>query len=110
MKKLGNILPTRITTSEFNTDTVELVNFLSIRRYITADVSPIKDGMQDIIDSWISQYHSESKSDLIRPRQYRQRITNGYTDLNTLQSLVEILSVERAKERNLWMQVRMVFT
>ncbi len=105
IEEVGNTLPTRITTSEFNTDTVELVNFLSIRRYITADVSPIKDGMQDIIDSWISQYHSESKSDLIRPRQYHQRITNGYTDLNTVQSLVEILSVERAKERNLWMQV-----
>ena len=105
IEDVGNTFPTRTTTSEYYTDTVELVNFLSIRRYITADVSSIKNGQQDIIDTWISQYHSQSKNDLIRPRQYHQRINNGYTDLNTVQSLVEILSVHRVKQRNLWMQV-----
>jgi len=103
---LGEIHPTRLETSEYYTPSLKLVELLSIRRFTMADVASIKEERKDTVECYKAEYNAQKAEQEGGTR----RFTNdnkgaSETNLKTVQQLVSILDVKRAKEYHSWMEV-----
>ncbi len=105
---VGETSPIRLENSEYYTSSLNLVEFLSIRRFTMADLAVFKEEKNTVVESYIQNYEIEkAQSENIHNRQLNGDNPNlGFEpNLSTIKQLVSILSSERADNFNAWIEL-----
>ena len=107
IEDVGNTFPNRVETSEYYTPSLDLVTLLSIRRFTLADITNFKSDMQDFLESWIDDFNTiQEEKNNIHTRRFHGNINKDMkVNMKTVQSLVSILSTDRAKNYEEWIEL-----
>ncbi|AII17132.1 DNA primase [Aureococcus anophagefferens virus] len=105
LEDVGVDSPSKLEHSPYYTPSLDLVNLLSIRRFTFADVSDFREEMTEYLVYWIDDFNTiNEKEHNIHTRKYHGKL-NKDVNLKTVQSLVSILSIERAKNYEQWIEL-----